>query len=70
MRFDLGTLDSGEQSLPFGLLVYDYPQFILIHIKLVETGPVHVIMQTTEAQIDLRIRAVLSVPLLSASKLV
>ena len=21
MRFDLGTLDSGEQSLPFGLLV-------------------------------------------------
>ena len=22
MRFDLGTLDSGEQSLPFGLLVY------------------------------------------------
>ena len=23
MRFDLGTLDSGERSLPFGLLVYD-----------------------------------------------
>ena len=22
MRFDLGTLDSGEPSLPFGLLVY------------------------------------------------
>ena len=22
MRFDLGTLDSGVQSLPFGLLVY------------------------------------------------
>ena len=22
MRFDLGTLDSGEGSLPFGLLVY------------------------------------------------
>ena len=22
MRFDLGTLDSGEQSLPFGLLVH------------------------------------------------
>ena len=22
MRFDLGTLDSGERSLPFGLLVY------------------------------------------------
>ena len=22
MRFDLGTLDSGEQSLPFGLLVF------------------------------------------------
>ena len=26
MRFDLGTLDSGEQSLPFGLLVLLYPQ--------------------------------------------
>ena len=24
MRFDLGTLDSGERSLPFGLLVYLY----------------------------------------------
>ena len=23
MRFDLGTLDSGERSLPFGLLVLD-----------------------------------------------
>ena len=22
MRFDLGTLDSGERSLPFGLLVH------------------------------------------------
>ena len=22
MRFDIGTLDSGEQSLPFGLLVF------------------------------------------------
>ena len=27
MRFDLGTLDSGEQSLPFGLLVYDRVNF-------------------------------------------
>ena len=24
MRFDLGTLDSGERSLPFGLLVMDF----------------------------------------------
>ena len=24
MRFDLGILDSGERSLPFGLLVYLY----------------------------------------------
>ena len=24
MRFDLGTLDSDEQSLPFGLLVLDF----------------------------------------------
>ena len=27
MRFDLGTLDSGEQSLPFGLLVKRRNQF-------------------------------------------
>ena len=26
MRFDLGTLDSGERSLPFGLLVDSVPQ--------------------------------------------
>ena len=26
MRFDLGTLDSGERSLPFGLLVLFFPQ--------------------------------------------
>ena len=25
MRFDIGTLDSGERSLPFGLLVSTYP---------------------------------------------
>ena len=25
MRFDLGTLDSGERSVPFGLLVYVFP---------------------------------------------
>ena len=24
MRFDLGTLDSGERSLPFALLVFNY----------------------------------------------
>ena len=28
MRFDLGTLDSGEQSLPFQLLVFDLILFI------------------------------------------
>ena len=30
MRFDLGTLDSGEQSLPFGLLVFlpELPPFL------------------------------------------
>ena len=27
MRFDLGTLDSGERSLPFGLLVLKYNTF-------------------------------------------
>ena len=27
MRFDLGTLDSGERSLPFGLLVLMYNIF-------------------------------------------
>ena len=29
MRFDLGTLDSGERSLPFGLLVFLIPQLSL-----------------------------------------
>ena len=29
MRFDLGTLDSGERSLPFGLLVFKNNLFIL-----------------------------------------
>ena len=35
MRFDLGTLDSGELSLPFGLLVFISGQFIeeVIHSK-------------------------------------
>ena len=30
MRFDLGTLDSGEPSLPFGLLVFlpELPPFL------------------------------------------
>ena len=29
MRFDLGTLDSGERSLPFGLLVRNSDQQII-----------------------------------------
>ena len=29
MRFDLGTLDSGERSLPFGLLVPCFTTFLL-----------------------------------------
>ena len=29
IRSDLGTLDSGERSLPFGLLVFDPILFIL-----------------------------------------
>ena len=32
MRFDLGTLDSGERSLPFGLLVF------LMLVDVVGTG--------------------------------
>ena len=31
MRFDRGTLDSGERSLPFGLLVYNLPDDAGIH---------------------------------------
>ena len=31
MRFDLGTLDSGERSLPFGLLVSNLTQFLNEH---------------------------------------
>ena len=35
MRSDLGTLDSGERSLPFGLLVFaDY----LLHVSVLATG--------------------------------
>ena len=30
MRFDLGTLDSGERSLPFGLLVSSSGQLDLV----------------------------------------
>ena len=29
MRFDLGTLDSGERSLPFGVLVF-YPILFIL----------------------------------------
>ena len=32
MRFDLGTLDSGERSLPFGLLVFAKPSMDFIHL--------------------------------------
>ena len=30
MRFDLGTLDSGERSLPFGLLVFFFFVFFFL----------------------------------------
>ena len=32
MRFDLGTLDSGERSLPFGLLVFSIRDIEVIWI--------------------------------------
>ena len=32
MRFDLGTLDSGERSLPFGLLV-SFPLHFALHFS-------------------------------------
>ena len=35
MRFDLGTLDSGERSLPFGLLVFIS---VLLYFPTVLTG--------------------------------
>ena len=34
MRFDLGTLDSGERSLPFGLLVFGNLQIAGIRVQL------------------------------------
>ena len=34
MRFDLGTLDSGERSLPFGLLVIKYPPYFTLRYGL------------------------------------
>ena len=57
-QIDLGTLDSGERSLPFGLLVrmsQAMRKCVLYH------------MQTTKVQISLRIGAVWSAPLLFAA---
>ena len=34
MRFDLGTLDSGERSLPFGLLVFIYFFFFVVVVGI------------------------------------
>ena len=40
MRFDLGTLDSGERSLPFGLLVRVYRVMKLVgEAKLPQEAP-------------------------------
>ena len=35
MRFDLGTLDSGERSLPFGLLVY----YLILKVYMISSKP-------------------------------
>ena len=35
MRFDLGTLDSGERSLPFGLLVFYLPTHHIFGVKYI-----------------------------------
>ena len=32
MRLDLGTLDSGERSLPFGLLVYNFNHCVIMAV--------------------------------------
>ena len=34
MRFDLGTLDSGERSLPFGLLVVCNIGSAILHFRM------------------------------------
>ena len=34
MRFGLGTLDSGERSLPFGLLVLKFEQYIIYYLDV------------------------------------
>ena len=34
MGFDLGTLDSGERSLPFGLLVYPWKHMLWVLIRI------------------------------------
>ena len=54
-KFDLGTLDSGERSLPFGLLFH----WCMSHVI---RKPVLCHMQTTKVQINLHIPAVLRVP--------
>ena len=38
MRFDLGTLDSGERSLPFGLLVLTNLQDILNNYYIINSA--------------------------------
>ena len=57
MRFDLGTLDSGERLLPFGLLVY------MNHLM---TKPTKWHVRTAKTQIGLGIRPVWSESSLSA----
>ena len=47
MRFDLSTLDSGERSLPFGLLVFD--PILLI---LAGNGDMHKILDVFEFRPD------------------
>ena len=45
IRFDLGTLDSGERSLPFGLLVIMYDGSLtnnLLVVILFHNGAMHI----------------------------
>ena len=51
MRFDLGTLDSGERSLPFGLLVSVAVDPILF--KLAGNEDMHNILDEFEFRPDL-----------------
>ena len=48
MRFDLGTLDSGEQLLPFGLLVFKFNEYIFFSFVLQPSYTAFILLSYTD----------------------